>query len=273
MADYTMSDFLQGRSPMGPSLQGVWQQMMRNGELEPGDLAAIMSPSALGADIAMRQPNTLTYGKGSVQPIPPPQRGLMHDILSLPGRPMYEATRAGIEGRMSPEEGAWTLATQGPFAPSRGVRAPRPAPGAPAPTGPWQPGYMEQYLQGRYQPAARPQAWQGDRRWGSTGDDAPGMTWHDVVAGRLRTPQNRAEMIEAAKGAGAVASAAGGAYGASQFGFDTLYHGEPWQTASWRAAVGPGAGEPPSWWPQPPPGEKPLPPNAPQPPSRSREGW
>jgi len=97
---------------------------------------------------------------------------------------------------------------------------------------------MQEWLQGRYQPAARPQGWQADRRWGSPGNEQPSLTWRDVVAGRIRAPQNRAEMVEAAKGVGAVAGATGGAYSAGQFGFDTMYHGEPWQTASWRALIG-----------------------------------
>ena len=55
---------------------------------------------------------------------------------------------------------------------------------------------------------------------------------------------------------------------------DTLYHGEPWQTAAWRHLGGGRNGNPPpSWWPQPPPDEKPLPPSGPQPPSQLREGW
>jgi hypothetical protein len=147
-----------------------------------------------------------------------------------------------------------------------------PRPATPTPEGPWTPGHLEQWLQGRYQPAGRPQAWQADRRWGSPGNEPPPMTWHDVVAGRIRTPQNRAEMIEAAKGVGAIAGATGTAASGAQFGFDT-YRGEPWQTASWRALIGPTAGDPPSWWPQPPPAERPSPPSEPQPPSRLRSGW
>src|SRR5262245_26712776 len=47
-----------------------------------------------------------------------------------------------------------------------GMPAGMPARPAPAPSGPWQPGYLESWLQGRYQPTARPQAWQPDKRWG-----------------------------------------------------------------------------------------------------------
>jgi hypothetical protein len=181
------------------------------------------------------------------------------------GRPVQEfARRALLQLPMAMRPAMGAMPTMS------GVPA-RPAATSPEP-GPWQPGYMQEWLQGRYQPAARPQAWQADRRWGSPGNEQPPLTWHDVVAGRIRTPQNRAEMIEAAKGVGAIAGATGTAAGGAQFGFDT-YRGEPWQTASWRALIGPTAGDPPSWWPQPPPAEKPLPPNGPQPPSRSRSAW
>ena len=154
-----------------------------------------------------------------------------------------------------------------------GRRSPSAPPAAPAPTGPWQPGYMNQWLQGRYQPAARPQAWQPDRRWGSLGNEAPSFTWRDVVAGRIRAPQNRAEMIEAAKGAGAAGAAGGVGGAAGMYLTDRLYHERPWQDASWRALMGPSAGDPPSWWPQPPPDERPLPPSGPMPPSQLRSGW
>lgn len=48
MPEYSMSDFLQGRSPVRQSLQDVWQQMLRNGEVEPSDLASVMSRPTLG---------------------------------------------------------------------------------------------------------------------------------------------------------------------------------------------------------------------------------
>jgi hypothetical protein len=285
MPEYSMSDFLQGRSPLRQSLQDVWQQMLRNGEMEPSDLAAVMAPPTLGGNIAMRPPSapTISNGKGSVQPIPTRealgQHNLLSRILGSVGQPSYDMVRADTDAfrrtGQFPEHSFTELMSVMPMGPARAPGAfPRAAPTTPPPasTGPWQPGHMESWLQGRYQPSARPQAWQADRRWGSPGNEQPPLTWHDVVAGRIRTPQNRAEMIEAAKGVGAIAGATGTAAGGAQFGFDT-YRGEPWQTASWRALIGPTAGDPPSWWPQPPPAEKPLPPNGPQPPSRNRDGW
>jgi hypothetical protein len=168
-----------------------------------------------------------------------------------------------------PMEFARQALTYAPMAMRAGMGGVRLAPvpehvPAPVPEGPWSsPAYMRNWLSNRYQPEARPQAWQPERRWGSAGNDDT-LRWGDVVAGRIRPPRNRSEMIEAAKGIGALAGATGGAYGAGQFGFDTLYNGEPWQTASWRALMTPQAGQPPDWWPQPP-----LP-SGPQPPSRLR---
>jgi hypothetical protein len=160
----------------------------------------------------------------------------------------------------------------GPMMSPRPTAAPAAAPSEP---GPWTPGYMEQWLQGRYQPAARPQGWQADSRFGTT--DRPGFHWTDVPAGRLNRfdfsdPLNRSQLLELGKGVGAAGAAGGVGGAAGMYVTDTLYHGEPWETASWRALAGP-LGEPPSWWPQPPAGERPLPPSGPQPPSRLREGW
>jgi hypothetical protein len=160
------------------------------------------------------------------------------------------------------------LALRSPAGARMPLTSPRPSPTPPP--GPWQPGYLDTWLQGRYQPAARPQARQPS---GSVGNEAPSFTWGDVVAGRLRMPQNRAEMMEAAKGVGA-AGAAGGVGGAGgMYLTDRLYHGRSPEESSWRALVGPSAGEPPSWWPQPQPEQKPLPPSGPQPPSQLRSGW
>jgi hypothetical protein len=279
---------------MRQSLQDVWQQMIRNGEMEPSDLAAVMAPPTLGGNIAMRPPSapTISYGKGSVQPIPTQEALGQHNVIDRAlrsvGQPSYDMMmRDMAEVRRTGElpqrdfRGQLEMVQTLPILPGARVvapmrAAPRVAPSAPppTPTGPWQPGYMQEWLQGRYQPAARPQGWQADRRFGTPGNEQPSLTWRDVVAGRIRAPLNRAEMVEAAKGVGAVAGATGGAYSAGQFGFDTLYHGEPWQTASWRALIGgPYAGDPPSWWPQPPPAEGSPPPNGPQPPSRSRSAW
>lgn len=284
MPEYTMSDFLQGRSPVRQSLQDVWQQMLRDGEMAPSDLAAVTAPPTLGGNIAMRPPSapTITHGKGSVQPIPTQealgQHNVLSRLLSSVGDPSYQMMlRDTAEMRRTGElprrdfRGQMEMLQTLPIMPGITRAGARVAPSAP--TGPWQPGYMESWSQGRYQPSARPQAWQPERRWGSPGNEQSSLTWRDVVAGRIRTPQNRAEMIEAAKGVGAVAGATGAAASGAQFGFDTLYHGEPWQTAGWRALIGPSAGDPPSWWPQPPSGERPLPPSGPQPPSRLREGW
>lgn len=99
MADfnpYPMSDFLQGRVPSRPGLQDVLQQMLRNGEMEPSDLAAVMAPPTLGGNIAMRPPSaaTITNGKGSVQPIPTQealgQHNALHRLLSSFGQPGYD---------------------------------------------------------------------------------------------------------------------------------------------------------------------------------------
>ena len=46
MADFTMSDYLQGRSPwFRQSLQDVYSQMQRNGEIEAPDFGAAMPQS------------------------------------------------------------------------------------------------------------------------------------------------------------------------------------------------------------------------------------
>jgi hypothetical protein len=137
---------------------------------------------------------------------------------------------------------------------------------------------MSQWLEGRYQPQGRPQPWQTDRRWGNLGDEPPAFTWGDVVAGRAHrfNPRRRQDYTELAKGASAVGGAAGAGWGAGQFGIDTLYYGEPWQTAGWRALIGPnlGAGPPPAWWPQPPVEQRPPPAGPqPQPASRSSTPW
>ena len=126
-----------------------------------------------------------------------------------------------------------------PFLRAAGRSKPPAPPQGPPSTGPWQPGHMDAWLASRYQPTARPQAWQPDRRWGSLGNEAPSFTWRDVVAGRIRAPQNRAEMIEAAKGAGAAGAAGGVGGAAGMYLTDRLYHERPWQEASWRALMGP----------------------------------
>jgi hypothetical protein len=227
MADYSMSDFLQGRlnRPYAPSMSEF---------TTPRDLQRERISNALGWDV---------------------------------GRPVQEfARRALLQLPMAMRPAMGAMPTMS------GVPA-RPAATSPEP-GPWQPGYMQEWLQGRYAPAARPQAGQADRRWGSPGNEAPPpYTWRDVVAGDVRFPRNMREAIEVAKGAGAAGAAGGVGGAAGLYLTDTLVHDEPWQSASWRALAGPSAGEPPSWWPQPAPAERPLPPNGPQPPSRNRDGW
>jgi hypothetical protein len=289
MPEYSMSDFLQGRSPVRQSLQDVWQQMLRNGEMEPSDLAAVMAAPTLGGNIAMRPPSapTISNGKGSVQPIPTQealgQHNVLSRLLSSVGQSSYDMVRADIDAfrrtGQFPEHSFTELMSVMPMGPARAPGAfPRTAPTTPPPasTGPWQPGHMESWLQGRYQPLARPQAWQADRRFGTV--DRPGFHWTDVPAGRLNRfdfsdPLNRSQLLELGKGAGAAGAAGGVGGAAGMYVTDTLVHGEPWQSASWRALVGPSAGDPPSWWPQAPPAERSPPPNGPQPPSRSRSAW
>jgi hypothetical protein len=157
-------------------------------------------------------------------------------------------------------------------------RTPRPAP--PPPTGPWQPGYMQQWLEGRYQPAASPQAWQADRRWGSPGNDAP-LTWGDVVAGRFNRmdfdrPLDPRQWREIMKGAVAAGTAGGLGGGTGQYLTDRYWHGRPASEAAWRAmTAGPYSDPPPDWWPQPQSreGEGAIPISGPQPPSMLRSGW
>lgn len=131
--------------------------------------------------------------------------------------------------------------------------APRVAP-APAAPGPWQPGFMTEWLRGRYQPQGRPQPWQADRRWGPLGNEPPPLTWGDVVRGNLGPPRNLREWIEFGKGASAASAAGGVGAGAGQFLSDT-YHGEPWQDALWRAlwttqTLSGTPPAPPTWWPR-----------------------
>lgn len=130
--------------------------------------------------------------------------------------------------------------------------APRAAPAAApaAPQGPWEPSFMTQWLQGRYQPAARPQPWQADRRWGTLGNQPPSASWADVVRGRFFVPRNLRDGIEYAKGAGAVGAAAGVGASGGMYLTDTFVHGLSPSEVAWRALIGPGAGEPPSWWPR-----------------------
>ena len=182
------------------------------------------------------------------------------------------------------QEFARRALTQLPLAmrPAMGGMPARPAaaPAAASPEpGPWAPGHMETWLQGRYQPAARPQEWPADRRWGST---APQATRWDKIAqahhdfmypGLGRPPKTLDEHVKVAlrqvpRAYGAAAGVTGG-----NIAVDTIYRGEPWQTASWRRLAGRSDNPPPSWWPQPPPDERPLPPSGPMPPSQLRSGW
>jgi hypothetical protein len=176
-------------------------------------------------------------------------------------------------------------AVRAPVAPRMAPAAAPASPTAPtAPQGPWQPGYMDAWLQGRYQPTARPQPWQADRRWGTAGQRQPttwdrvNQTWNRQMYGSLgRPPQTPGETAQWLGRHVVPRAAAGGAGAAAgQFGIDTLYHGEPWQTAGWRALIGPGlgAGQPPSWWPQPPVEQRPPPAGPqPQPASQSSTPW
>jgi hypothetical protein len=157
--------------------------------------------------------------------------------------------------------------------PAMAVRAPMAAPVA---EGPWSsPAYMNRWLNNRYQPeAARPQAWRTDRQLGTAARDGgrEPITWGSVIRGDVRFPETGREAWEVAKGAGAAGAAGGVGGGAGKFLTDTLYHGVPWQDASWDALTWPVAPQP-AWWPRSPSGQRPPPPSGPQPPSQLRSGW
>jgi hypothetical protein len=233
MADtYTLADFLQGRSRPAPYTAPVSEFTT------PEDLRRERISSALGWDV---------------------------------GRPWQEFAQRALPLALS--------AVRAPVAPRMAPAAPA-SPAAPAaPQGPWEPGFMTQWLQGRYQPQGRPQPWQADRRWGTAGQPQPtrwdrvNQIWDRELYGSLgRPPRTPGETVNWL-GRHVVPRAVAGGAGASagQFGIDTLYHGEPWQTAGWRALIGPnlGAGPPPAWWPQPPVEQRP-PPAGPQPQPASR---
>jgi hypothetical protein len=228
----TLADFLQGRSRPAPYTAPTSEFTT------PEDLRRERISSALGWDV---------------------------------GRPLEEFVGRALPLALG--------AVRAPVAPRMAPAAPA-SPAAPAaPQGPWEPGFMTQWLRGRYQPAARPQPWQADRRWGTAGQPQPtgwdkaSQIWNRQMYGDLgrppRTPGEAANWLGRHVVPHAVAG--GTAASAGQFGFNTLYHGEPWETASWRALIGPHAGQPPSWWPQPPAEQRPPPAGPqPQPPSRCR---
>jgi hypothetical protein len=235
MTKPTLADFLQGRagSPYAAPMSEF---------TTPGDLQRERISNALGWDV---QYPGQEFARRALTQLPLAMRPAMGGMPAMSGMPAQPGTAAQPDSGVPPYQ---------------------------AVPGPWTPGHMEQWLQGRYQPAARSQARQPA---GSVGNEAPSFTWGDVVAGRIRVPQNRAEMIEAAKGIGAASAAGGVGSAGGMYLTDRLYHGRSPEEASWRALVGPfpSLGDPPSWWPQPPSDEKPLPPSGPQPPSQLRSGW
>ena len=280
MTDFPMSDFLQGRSPwFRQSLQDVYSQMQRNGEIETPDFGGAMPQS--DAEWQHHSPSSLLPYASILPPVAAYNAGqsLTQGVMD---RDPWAAARGVAEAglSMAPVLGpmrAQTAATR--TAPQAAPRTPPPAPTQP-PTGPWQPGHMEQWLQSRYQPAARPQAWQADRRWGS---NAPEATRWDRInqaynefmyPGLGRVPETLQEHLAVATRQVPRAYAAAAGVAGVNTAVDTLYHGEPWQSASWRHIGGGRNGNPPpAWWPQPPPDEKPLPPSGPMPPSQLRSGW